>query len=246
GAIMRNAYVTSINRDSGSWCLDFDDAAREARSGWLVDATGRRAAVVRRLGAVRRRDVRLVAVYAVGRAGPTFQLNRTLIEATPDGWWYAARLPSGDAIAGFHTSPKEAVPLVRNPELWRQALAATGMVSSLLAGIIFDRVLGAAEAGGSQTDRVVGDGWVVCGDAAQAFDPISAQGIFSALLGGMRAADLVRSVLDGAPAGAEDYIDRLAQIREIYLTRRLCAYRSESRWPTARFWLDQCRGYGSR
>ena len=36
-----------------------------------------------------------------------------------------------------------------------------------------------------------GDGWVAAGDAACAFDPLSGQGIFKALDGGMRAAEAV-------------------------------------------------------
>lgn len=234
----RPAQLTEVVRSGDAWRVCFDDGST-AHAHWLVDATGRRAAIARRLGSVRRRDAHLVAVYAMGRAPATFQLNRTLIEAAPNGWWYAARLPSGQAIAGLHTCPRDAVPLIRQPDRWRQAMAATTTLSALLAGISFDRLLGAIDACGSQLDRMVGDGWVACGDAAQSFDPISAQGILSALHGGMKAAELVLGALMGTGETPADYARRLAQIRQAYLIRRRAAYRTERRWLTAPFWLSQ-------
>ena len=73
---------------------------------FLVDATGRRAAIARLLGATTTRIDRLVCTYAVHPAGaPTCLDGFSVVEAAPDGWFYAARLPSGarqrSDLAGF-------------------------------------------------------------------------------------------------------------------------------------------------
>jgi flavin-dependent dehydrogenase len=238
GARPRTAHLAEVAREGDMWRVGFDDGGT-ARARWLVDATGRRAALARKLGAVRHRDVRLVAVYALGRAAPEFRSNRTLIEAVPGGWWYAARLPSGDAVAGFHTDPRTAVPLVRSPAAWERALAGTRHLPALLGGTRFDRPLGATEACGARLNKVLGDGWVACGDAAQSFDPVSAQGILSALHGGLKAAELVQAALRGDEPDRDAHAGQLDRIRRTYLARRLAAYRAERRWPQAPFWARQ-------
>ena len=78
----------------------------EARCTWLIDATGRGSLLARRLGAVRRRDDRLVAFIAnfhpAAGANPDVDA-RTWIEAVTDGWWYTVRVPSGERVVAFLT-----------------------------------------------------------------------------------------------------------------------------------------------
>ncbi|MGI5430721.1 NAD(P)/FAD-dependent oxidoreductase [Streptomyces sp. CA-179760] len=75
----------------------------EVRCEWVVDATGRRAAIGRGQGRYRKQD-RLVAVYALfarrlpGRRSEDTELG-TLVEAVPGGWWYMARVPAGRLVA---------------------------------------------------------------------------------------------------------------------------------------------------
>jgi hypothetical protein len=94
GASYRSARVTDLERKDTGWHIRFKNGGTEMAR-WIVDATGRRAAIARRLGARRLRDAPLVAVYASGTSATGFALNRTVIEAVPRGWWYAARLTLG-------------------------------------------------------------------------------------------------------------------------------------------------------
>lgn len=237
GAVFRDARVCRLQRSKTSSRCELDDGESiVARR--IIDATGRSAAVGRQLGAVRLRDVALSAVYALGRGEMAAERNCSLIEATPTGWWYAAQLPTGQVIGGFHTSARNATRLARDQGEWHRTLAQTRMISALLAGVEFDDPLGVHDAGGAQLDPVMGDAWVACGDAAQAFDPISSQGIFSALLGGARAADLM---MQGSVTSAAAYVGRLSEIRSTYLSRRQFAYRAQKRWPDAEFWISQSR-----
>jgi flavin-dependent dehydrogenase len=65
----------------------------------LIDATGRRAAIARRLGARIVRDDTLFAhVFFIDE---TTDDTYTTIEAVEHGWWYRAPVPSGRTIAMF-------------------------------------------------------------------------------------------------------------------------------------------------
>jgi 2-polyprenyl-6-methoxyphenol hydroxylase-like FAD-dependent oxidoreductase len=72
--------------------------------------------------------------------------------------------------------------------------------------------------------------WVAklaCGDAAVCFDPISGQGIFSALYGGMMAGRAISDTLNGAKARLNEYSKRLENVRRLYVARSRAIYRSE-------------------
>ena len=234
GALYRSGLVGRAERREPHWRVQFKDGAFETAR-WIIDATGRRSAVARRLGARRERDVQLIALYAASEPSG-FQLNRTIIEAAPQGWWYAARLPSGAALAGFHTSPQHATSLRADPRRWLGALEDTRHLASALGKIRFETFLRPVDASGSNLDRYSGDGWIACGDAALSFDPISGQGIFSALYSGMTAAHAVEEALNGSRERLDEYSRRLEQVREIYVARSLAVYRSEHRWMEEPFW----------
>jgi flavin-dependent dehydrogenase len=235
GATARPALLREAVRDGDGWRLHFDDGG-QARARWIVDATGRRARLARKLGARRQRDSRLIALYRIGTANAGFRESRTFIEAAADGWWYAARLPSGAVIAGLHTDANEAARIKAEPHAWTTALAATCQLGPLLAAVQFAQPLPAADAGGARLSACHGDGWIACGDAALSFDPISGQGIFAALHSAMDAAAAVDAALDGERALLDAYGSRMTEVWSIYRSRHAAVYASEQRWPDRPVW----------
>jgi 2-polyprenyl-6-methoxyphenol hydroxylase-like FAD-dependent oxidoreductase len=238
GATLCPQAARSAGRAGAAWDLGLQGGGSlEAR--WIVDATGRAGRIARALGAERRRDEDLVAVVGRGRPDAAFAWNRTLVETTPQGWWYAALLPGGAPIFMLHTRPEDAVRLVAAPAAWRAALLATRHVSAAFPGPVFDAPLRGFEACGAWLDPVWGDGWTACGDAALSFDPASAQGIFSALHGAMEVARAVDAALRGEAARLDAYAARLREIRRIYRQRVRAHYAEEQRWPDAPFWRER-------
>ena len=235
GAAFRAALCRDVLREDSGWRLRFDDGSEE-RARWIVDASGRSARIARKLGAKRRRDSRLVALYRVGEADAEFRDSRSFIEAAPNGWWYAARLPSGAAVAGFHTDAAEAARMRAQPQAWLDGLAATRSLGPRFSSMRFAKILPAADAGGARLSQFSGEGWIACGDAAISFDPISGQGIFAALHDGSGAADAVDAALDGERALLADYARRMEEVWSIYRARRDAVYLSERRWPDRPFW----------
>ncbi|WP_316528175.1 tryptophan 7-halogenase [Kitasatospora brasiliensis] len=224
-------------------------AVAELSARWTVDATGRRCVIGRRSGHRRRQD-RLVAAYAVfpdrhpsspaQPAGPQDAEARTLVEAAPHGWWYTTRIPAGRLVAHL-TDADLADPSLRTPQGFWQALSRTVHVRRRLTGHgpAATPVPRWAPAHGLRLTPAAGPGWVAAGDAALAFDPLSSQGILTALHTGARAGRAVADCLaDGGRTRTSlaDYTAFLDGIAAAYQRSHAYAYDQERRWPLNPFW----------
>jgi flavin-dependent dehydrogenase len=224
--------VDGVTRSGESWELSTRSGeAIECR--WLIEATGRSSTIARKLGVGRLRDEGLVAVGGFGaqRAGERF--DRTLIEAVPEGWWYGAVLPEGEAILMLHVDPRAAQTARRD---WLQALGRTLFVREFFPPSGFGEDLLVAEAGGSRLESFHGTNWVACGDAAMAFDPLSSQGIYSGMYSGMAAARAIVASDNGDASALARYANRLCEIRSVYRARLASSYASAMRWANTPFW----------
>jgi flavin-dependent dehydrogenase len=71
------------------------------------------------------------------------------------------------------------------------------------------------------------------------FDPISGQGIFSALQSGYAATATVIHALSGDTEKPPQYSSRMNDVWSIYHARSRAVYRSERRWQNSGFWSDE-------
>lgn len=236
--------LASAEREADGWRVSLaggDGGAVEAvRCGWLVDATGRRCAVARRHGAARLHDDGLVAFYARFRpSGDGDRDARTMIEAEPDGWWYTALVPSGERVVAFLTDADlvDRAALL-TAEGFVERLVETDHVAARLAAhghTIASRVRG-TDAGSARLDRFTGEGWMAAGDAAISYDPLSSQGIMTALYTGMRAGQALDAHLGGDGDALAGYAARLEEVHRAYRQNRTTYYAYETRWPGRPFW----------
>jgi flavin-dependent dehydrogenase len=95
-----------------------------------------------------------------------------------------------------------------------------------------------ADAGGGQ--RLAGGG-----DAALAFDPLAAQGLFNAMYLGLAAAEATHRHLAGDQTVLADYGAEVSAIRQAYRTRHAAWYQLETRWPDQPFWKRRHRAAGT-
>ncbi|MFB9514552.1 NAD(P)/FAD-dependent oxidoreductase, partial [Streptomyces purpureus] len=223
----------------GAWRLVVRERGveRELACAWLVDSTGRRA-VIGRQGAVRLRQDRLVAAYALLTGPvPADQDLRTLVEAAPEGWWYTARVPAGRLVA--HLTDLDLVdPRLRTAAGFLERAAGTRHVRTRLDGYAAGRVPDPrwAPAHGQRLASPAGPGWVAAGDAALACDPLSSQGILTALHTGARAAAAVDGCLRGDAGALAAYRAFVDGIAARYLVLHARAYADEVRWVSSPFW----------
>jgi flavin-dependent dehydrogenase len=227
--------------DDGRWrvtLVDTDGGRRDVMARFVVDATGRAAVLAQRLGAKQQRADRLVGVagvfeFAEGAPRDSF----TLVEAVPEGWWYAALLPGG-SLAVVLMSDSD---LVRQGG-WHSAANWQALLSNTLhmrfrsAGGTLSGGVVIRTANSQRLDAASGNGWVAIGDAAVAYDPLSSMGIGYALSSGINAARAIDAALGGHPEPVTDYAADVARHFIEFRQLQRQYYGLEQRWPESAFW----------
>lgn len=200
----------------------------------IVDATGRSALLARRAAGERpRRDDALVAQvrwYASEREQQRVAAG-ALVESVADGWWYSAALPGRRGVAMFMTDSD-----LRGRAGWDERLGRAPATARRLARWEATGRTAMRAASSQFSPAAAGDGFVAAGDAAAAFDPISALGIGFSLRSGMEAARVAAAAAEGDGAPAAAYSQSLGRIYADYRSRFRALYSQEARWPEAPFW----------
>ncbi len=243
GARIATASVESVAPVANDWSvrLRAPGSIEAVRARAVIDATGRRARLARSLGARRSRDDDLVALYAYYAGGEGSPDRRTLIEATADGWWYNGALPDGPRVVALQTAAATAARIRAGREGWMRRLAATCYIAAAVEGQRQDGALRGCEACGAQTLPAIGRRWIAVGDAALSFDPLSSQGLLTALYTGWKGAEATAAALAGDMGPLEEYARRLDAIRSRYLQQRALAYAEVTRYATHPFWSTRRR-----
>lgn len=227
GTVLRAGRVRGVVRESPGLRLILSDGAA-VTGRFVIDATGRSSAVAARLGARRRQQDRTVAELRRYRSPAADR--RTVIAAVADGWWYSLGNDSGSRLVG-RIMDHAGFP------------GGSGFWANVPEGIaaLLDRAEAKpgtyrVAANSGWLEPFAGPDWAAAGDAALSFDPLSSQGLLTALFTGRSAADAACSVLSGRPDGPAEHAARLASIRDTYRQNLAYFYRLEQRWPHAPFW----------
>ncbi len=227
GVVPREAAVQSAVLEQGRWQITLDDAT-QVTARWLLDATGRGS----RLSGIRQRESALVALCGYGEAAvPGF--DRTFVEAVREGWWYGAVLPDGRAVLALYVRPEDVKSAQEN---WHGLLAAALHLHRFFHVPSFAKPDCTLDAGSGRLAALTGEKCITMGDAAMTFDPLSSQGVQTAIYSGMRAAQVI---LTGDPAS---YEREFTELRALYRKRLEAYYLRETRWPEAPFWKQFTSG----
>lgn len=246
------ATLLDFSRDSasGKWGLSVrraDGSNPTIRADFLVDASGRVGRLVRDLGVERRQEDELVAFHAVFEPSahkPEDRSSMTLIEAVADGWWYTALLPGCRRLVAFFTDADDpACRRVSEPNGFDRALDEAAHIARLLSEHGYVRAVDptASAAGSGRLAAFTGPGWLAVGDAATSFDPLSSQGIFTALHNGLIAADAIERSLQGQSDALEPYAQRVEAVYIAFLRHRKTFYAMERRFADRPFWSRRHR-----
>ena len=244
GAVFHNAHVGTITAQEHGWSVEAVIAGQPQvlTAAFLVDATGRAAAVARKLGGRQVVHDHLIAVMGWMRAGDGANISDAtlLIEAAEDGWWYTTLLPGERLLAAFMTSPplaaREAGPLAR---YWADQMARTQHIRRRATGFVLEGDVCVKPASTCACRPVAGERWLAVGDAAIAFDPLSSMGISKALRMGLAAADVIQRYLAGDASALEEYANVADREFNEYLATRRYYYSQEMRWPMHSFWRSR-------
>ncbi|MCU0756520.1 MAG: FAD-dependent monooxygenase [Xanthomonadales bacterium] len=216
-------------------------APQSLQARWLIDASGRAAALARACGAQRIAHDRLLAFHQRLTGGAARDRDgRTWVEAVADGWWYSVLLPSDQRLIAYLCDVPNATDrraLLDGDGLWR-ALRSAPRLHALCTehGWQPDGAAQGADAGSAELDHAAGERWLAVGDAALAFDPLASKGIANALYTGLRAAAAIHASEHGDRHAITAYAQHLREIHRVYRAQRQRFYALEQRWPERAFW----------
>lgn len=226
------ARVATTVYDDG-WRARLDDGT-EIAARFLVDATGRSAAIARAHGTQFETLDRLVGIVALFGNAPDDGAG-LLVETFADGWWYTAALPGDRRIVACMTDADLVRDLgVARTDGFLHALGATRHVASTVMEARPPDAPALRPAGSRHMLRAPELPLLCVGDAAACFDPVSGQGLFKALRSAIFASYAVGDFLLRRDASG------LARYRRL-VADEFAAYRA-----TLRDYYAQERRFGER
>ena len=226
---------------SGGWIATVHAAegTRQLIARFVIDASGRSASFARDAALTwRSAPDRLVCRFVrLPHPHERDEFERvSLVEAVADGWWYCASLPDNSRVLAFHTDAD--LPAARQSRDVEGFFSFLGETHTMAARVPRG-IEGAVARVSARTQWLVdpcGDDWCAVGDAALAFDPLSSQGLFNALYGGLRGGEAVAAALAGDQAPLAAYRERLVMIRDAYRRNLRRTYQMELRFRDRLFW----------
>ncbi len=236
GATVLPGRVDAMAYDGVRWRISHRRTEYHAR--FLIDASGRGARFARRAGARLLAFDKLIAVTAVLASAAEDKDRTVAIESLPDGWLFTTLDAVGDRVVTFFTDgdlwPADAL---KHPDPLLDRILAG---SRTLAGYSGNaRRLGTRvwSAGSFALDHAGRPGLLAVGDAAQTRDPLSSQGISSAMRDAESAASLLAASFGDDLSSAIEVHEKGRRRQLIqYLKDRYLYYRAETRWPERAFW----------
>jgi flavin-dependent dehydrogenase len=210
---------------------------------WLIDCTGRSSFVARSLGVKRISYDQLVGFVSLFRAPESMEASDqdslTVIEAATHGWWYTALISSGRRIVVYFTDADiQTGKLARTADGFIKLVNQTEHIRRKItdSGYALDEGPWATGANSARLEHAAGMGWLAAGDSALSFDPLSSQGICTALYTGIKAGNALHNHLTGRPHALKQFASEINSIYETYLKNRTTFYAYEQRWPSSEFW----------
>jgi flavin-dependent dehydrogenase len=223
--------ITALEDVNGQWLLQIATGGKKQtlRCRQLVDATGRKATIARRLGCGVQAVDRLVGAVAVL---PRSEAELwTLIEAVENGWWYSAPLPRDRTVFAYMTDSD----LWRDSS-WGELLKQAPLTSERATAMKKEPRIHIVSAASVVRHPVTGPNWIAAGDAALAFDPLSGLGIYKTIESGLRSSAAIVCCFEGDRSGMVEYENWTAAGFQSYLSMRRQFYGCVQRWPGSRFW----------
>lgn len=230
--------VSRCEAIEGGWQIALRDGACDGAltCRFVIDASGRHDTDIKRHAGRRALHDKLIGIAAFASRG-AIEDRRTLIEASPRGWWYSSLLPDDRHVTVYMTDA-DTIDLRQSHRLESLQREITDAPLTHARWKTLGSVLEvtASAAMTSRQTLVRGSNWLLAGDAAMTWDPLSGQGVCKALESGIRAADAIDRALDGDARGLDAYGRWTDASFDDYLKTRSMYYRAEQRWPASPFW----------
>lgn len=222
--------VREVQFQTDKWLIETTTGSFQAD--WLLDCTGRKGILAAQGLAGSFEPLQdYVSLYClVESADRNDHDARTYVESYPTGWAYSALMPNGTRIVAFLTDG-DLIPAGTSPADWMREWIKEGpQIQRLLKEHAYQPIedVHVISATSGRYQKFTGPQWILVGDAAMTFDPLSGWGSTKAIVS---AASAVQTVLNG-----RDYQAVNEELWKTYLSQYREYYLAEQRWPDSPFW----------
>ncbi|WP_445454286.1 NAD(P)/FAD-dependent oxidoreductase [Flavobacterium sp. 25HG05S-40] len=206
---------------------------------FLVDCSGRRRILLKKLSIPVQKYDSLIAINKIFDAAISDPSLALLIEADNQGWWYSSSFLNKKRIVSFFTNAKsDALKDNLIAPHFNHKLLSTQLISQHLKCYSdSDEKPHVRYANSEISSELFGNDWICAGDAAAAFDPLSSQGVGTAIRMGIVAAKAASKFLENADSTAMvQFRDNYRELFHNYLVQRNKFYSKVHHWPDSVFW----------
>jgi flavin-dependent dehydrogenase len=195
--ILQPARLLKLQRSgNGNWRSIVRCKATDItiESGFVADASGRTGVLA---GMKRRSSVKTLALYAYWTGVP-FCGPETRIDVSEDGWFWGAPLPDGEFNATVFIDASQYKKGVRQAgsleAFYEKLIAGSELLANCLRGVRVSRVRG-CDATQFYDDQPATPDTIKVGEAAFSIDPLSSQGVQTAIGSALHAAAVIHTIL---------------------------------------------------
>ncbi|MBS7253590.1 NAD(P)/FAD-dependent oxidoreductase [Flavobacterium branchiicola] len=241
-ALIDQISILSDEEASQKFLIQFkNDTYKNITAKWIIDATGRKVAIGRKLGIKKNRiDNQMAAINWV-KAPPDDTDSATRIKSTANGWWYTALLPNQKRVIGFQSLPDTISQMHKNPHLFFQEFNESQILPYKITSESSVKNI-AVEAGLSISESITENRLLCVGDAALSFDPLASQGIFFALYSGIKGAETIINCLNDGSLENKNLADYKLIINQVFNENKKALryfYLNEIRFQNHPYWKSR-------
>jgi len=233
------ATISSLSVEPCTVSFSHQDKDYIAGGRFIVDCTGRNRFLQKQLAI---KTIKYDTIIAANAYVNDVNFSDTIIEATENGWWYSASIPGSKKIISYYTNSKsEYLKANRGPQSFLDLFNKTQFVKTKhphleaanLSTITY------RFANSEKSEKITGNNWLCAGDSAAAFDPISSQGISTAISMGITAGEAIHQKLwKGTNYHVREYESEYDELFSNYLVKRQQLYSMVKSFPESHFWLS--------
>lgn len=213
----------------GTWHIRLD-GGRQLYARHLADAAGRAGVLSHKKTAW---GAPTYAVYAYWKGVRSREAD-TLVEAGDSAWYWGAPLPGGDFNATVFVDRDRATPAE-----YLKLIEASELMAPLIGGDARCGEIRVCDATPYSDEEPLLRGWIKTGEAAVSIDPLSSQGVQTAVGTALHAALVLNTVMQ-EPADTElargFYRDRLRESTAFHASAARRFYREQSDFHGGEFW----------
>jgi flavin-dependent dehydrogenase len=218
----RVVAVEELSEEIQVTVVGADGGRRQLRCGYLIDASGQHSLLAGKLG-LRQMDPALRNIAVYGHFGGITRCagaegGDISIVLDPEGWWWVIPLRDDVTSVGF-VAPRAAFDGRPDGNWLAERLARTPVLQERFGAATSVRSVMVASDYSYTSTQLVGERWLLAGDAAAFLDPVFSTGVFIGVASGVRAGKAVvaaRNDASARQASFDQYRDWLADKLTIY------------------------------